>query len=76
MGSIISLAKTNRTSTKIKSKTGRDTWVGQWLSISLPLAQVVTPGSQDQVLQRAPNREPASPYAYVSASFCVSLMNK
>ena len=42
----------------------------------LPLAQVMIPGSWDQVLHRAPHREPASPSAYVSASLCVSFMNK
>ena len=42
----------------------------------LPLAQVVIPGSWDQVLHQAPYREPASPSAYVSASLSVSLMNK
>ena len=40
----------------------------------LPLAQVMIPGSWDQVPLQAPQREPASPSAYVSAS--VSLMNK
>ena len=43
---------------------------------SLPLAQVVIPGSWDLVLHRAPCGEPASPSACVSASLCVSLMNK
>ena len=42
----------------------------------LPLAQVVMPGSWDRVLHLAPRREPASPSACVSASLCVSLMNK
>ena len=42
----------------------------------LPLAQVVIPGSWDQVLHQAPQREPASPSAYVSGSLCVSLINK
>ena len=41
-----------------------------------PLAQVMIPGSWDQVLHQAPCREPASHSAYVSASFSVSLMNK
>ena len=40
----------------------------------LPLAQGLFPGSWDQVLHRAPCREPASPSAYVSAF--LSLMNK
>ena len=39
---------------------------------NLPLAQVMIPGSQDQVLHRAPCMEPA----YHSASLSVSLMNK
>ena len=42
----------------------------------LPLAQVMIPGSWDQVLHQGPCGEPASPSAYVSASLCVSLMNK
>ena len=42
----------------------------------LPLAQGVIPGSQDGVPHRAPRKEPASPSVYVSASLCVSLMNK
>ena len=42
----------------------------------LPSAQVMILGSWDQVPHRAPLREPASPSACVSASLCVSLMNK
>ena len=42
----------------------------------LPLAQVVIPGSWDQVPHRAPRGEPASPSAYVSASLSLSLMKK
>ena len=42
----------------------------------LPLAQGMIPGSWDRVPHRAPYREPASPSACVSASLCVSLMNK
>ena len=42
----------------------------------LPLAQGVIPGSQDRVLHQALCMEPASPSACVSASLCVSLMNK
>ena len=38
----------------------------------LPLAQVVIPGSWDQVPHWAPHRKPASPSAYVSASLSVS----
>ena len=38
----------------------------------LPLAQVVIPGSWDEVLHWAPHREPASPSAYVSASLCIT----
>ena len=37
----------------------------------LPLAQVVIPGSWDQVLHWAPHGEPASPSPCVSASLCV-----
>ena len=42
----------------------------------LPLAQGMIPGSWDWVLHQVPHREPASPSAYVSASFYESLMNK
>ena len=42
----------------------------------LPLAQVMIPGSWDQVPYWAPCREPTSPSACVSASLSVSLMNK
>ena len=38
----------------------------------LPLAQGIIPGSWDRVLHQAPCREPASPFACVSAS----LMNQ
>ena len=43
---------------------------------NLPLTQVMILESWDRVLHRAPCEEPASPSAYVSASLCVSLMNK
>ena len=39
-------------------------------------AQGVILGFWDQIPRWAPHREPASPSAYVSASFSVSLMNK
>ena len=42
----------------------------------LPSAQGVILESWDQVPHRAPCMEPASPSAYVSASLCVSFMNK
>ena len=42
----------------------------------LPLAQVVTPGSWDQVPYQIPHGVPASPSACVSASLSLSLMNK
>ena len=42
----------------------------------LPLAQGVTRGSWDPVLQQAPCREPAFPSAYVSASLYLTLVNK
>ena len=42
----------------------------------LPSAQGVILGSWDQVPHQTPCMEPASPSAYVSASLCVSLMNK
>ena len=38
-------------------------------------AQVMIPGSWDQVPHQAPRRESASPSTYVSASLCVSLKN-
>ena len=42
----------------------------------LPSAQGEIPESGDQVPHQAPHREPPSPSACVSASLCVSLMNK
>ena len=42
----------------------------------LPLAQVMIPGSWDEVLHRTPCKASASPSACVSASLSVSLMNK
>ena len=45
-------------------------------SVVEPLAQVMILGSWDQVPLWASWGGPASPSAYVSASFCVSLMNK
>ena len=42
----------------------------------LPSARGVILGSWNRVPHRAPCREPASPLACVSASVCVSLMNK
>ena len=42
----------------------------------LPLAQVMISGSWDGILHQALCKEPASPYAYVSASLSVSPMNK
>ena len=42
----------------------------------LPLAQGVIPRVEDQVQHRAPFEEPPSPFACVSASLCVSLMNE
>ena len=50
--------------------------VGDSVVERLPLAQVVIPGSWDQVPYQAPCMEPASPSTYVSASLFVSLMNK
>ena len=41
-----------------------------------PSAQGLILKSQDRVPRRAPCMEPASPSACVSASLCVSLMNK
>ena len=42
---------------------------------SLPLAQVMIPGSWDQVPHQTPRREPASPSG-MSLPLSVSLMNK
>ena len=68
--------------------TGLCSWGLRWaIALALPAAggsavegllwaQAVTLGSQDRVPRRAAHREPASPSAYVSASLCVSLMNK
>ena len=42
----------------------------------LPLAQVVIPGSWDQVLHQGPHRETVSPSACVSVSVWMSFMNK
>ena len=42
----------------------------------LPLAQGVIMETRDRVLHPAPCMEPASSSACVSASLCVSLMNK
>ena len=53
-----------------KSKEGGH--LGGSVSESLPLAQVMIPGSWDRVQHRAPCGEPASPSAGVSASLCVS----
>ena len=50
-----------------------DTWMAQWLSFCLPLAQVMIPGSWDPVPQQAPRREPASPSAFC---VCLSWINK
>ena len=53
-----------------------DTWVAQQLSVCLPLAQGMIPGSQDQVSHWVHYMEPVSSSACVSASLSVSLMNK
>ena len=53
--------------------------IGQpgWLSsLAPPLAQGVILETQDQVPHQASCMEPASPSACVSASLCLSLMNK
>ena len=42
----------------------------------LPLAQGMILESWERVLHQVPHREPASPFAYVSASLSVSFMNK
>ena len=48
-------------------------WLNGWAS---PSAQVEILGSWDRVLHWVSHREPAFPSACVSASLCVSLMNK
>ena len=48
-----------------------DGHLGGSVTEPLPWAQVVIPGSGI-----VPRREPASPSAFLSASLCVSLMNK
>ena len=57
-------------------KTSKQGHLGGSVVEHLPLAQVMILESWDQVSQRDPRREPVSPSAYVSASLCVSLMNK
>ena len=46
------------------------------ISHKMAVKDIVAPGSWDQVLNQAPHGEPHSPSAYVSASLCVSLINK
>ena len=60
------------------SKINTQGFLGGSLVEHLPSAQAqgVIPGSWDGVWHRAPHGEPASPFAYVFASLCVSLMNK
>ena len=58
----------------IKTGTGAPGWLSGWASAFG--SQVMILGSWDWVLHQAPCREPALPFAYVSASLCVSLMNK
>ena len=62
-----------------KGKTIRSTkkgWLGGSVVEHLPSAQGLILESQDQVPHRAPCIALASPSAYVSASLCVSVMNK
>ena len=54
----------------------REGQLGSSVVEHLPLALVIIPGSWDQILYQTPRREPASPSTYVSASLCVSLVNK
>ena len=58
------------------SKTKQTGHLGGSVLEHLPSAQGVILGFRDQVPHQAPFGEPASPSAYVSASLCVSLMNK
>ena len=59
----------------IRWKFGKMGCVGGSVAEHLPSAQDVILGSWDQVLCRAPWKEPASPSACISASLCLS-MNK
>ena len=56
-------------------------WVERYLGSSVfehlsAFGSDLIAGFWDQVLYQASRREPASPPAYVSASLCVSLLNK
>ena len=48
---------------------GTPGWLSGWASA---FSSGPDPGIQDQVLHRAPHREPASPSVYVFAPLCVS----
>ena len=61
---------------KNKIKTEREGHLGGSVVERLPLAQVGILGSWDRVLHQDPRWATASPFVYVSASLCVSFMNK
>ena len=54
----------------------RDAWVAQWLSIYLPLAQGVILETRDWIPHPASWMEPASSSVWISASLCLSWINK
>ena len=57
-----------------KKQPYRAAWVAQWFSAAFSPGP--DPGDRDGVPRWTPCMEPASPYACVSASLPVSLMNK
>ena len=62
--------------TESQVKTSAQGRLGGSVVERLPLAQVVIPGSWVQVPNWAPHGDPASPSACVSASVCLSWINK
>ena len=63
----------NRTQYYLKSLCGQPRWLS---GLALPSAQGMILETRDRVARQAPCMEPASPSACVSASLCVSLINK
>ena len=57
----------------VQKGSGAPGWLSSWASA---FSSGRDPGSWDQVPHQAPYGEPASPFAYISASISVSLMNK
>ena len=56
-----------------EQKLGAPGWLSGWASV---LAQVRILGFWDPVLHQVPCRKPTSPSAYVSASLCLSWINR